>query len=123
MEWFETGVLKEADWGMSLAFGDVKGMLDLVPKIARREGLGDLLAEGVKRAAERLGKDAEKAAMHVKGLEMAADGVRASKGEAVVHAVSPGERITCAPMPQHRRLRLQGARAGHPGRHQFYRGR
>lgn len=89
MEWFETGVLKEADWGMSLAFGDVKGMLDLVPKIARREGLGDLLAEGVKRAAERLGKDAEKAAMHVKGLEMAADGVRASKGEAVVHAVSP----------------------------------
>lgn len=89
MEWFESGILKESDWGMKLAFGDAKGMLDIVPKIARREGLGDLLAEGVMRAAERLGPGAEKAAMHVKGLEMAADGVRASKGEAVVHAVSP----------------------------------
>ncbi|AER67515.1 Aldehyde ferredoxin oxidoreductase [Thermovirga lienii DSM 17291] len=89
MEWFEKGILKEEDWGAKVTFGDVKGMLDLVPKIARREGLGDLLADGVMRAAQKLGPEAEQAAMHVKGLEMAADGVRASKGEAVVHAVSP----------------------------------
>jgi aldehyde:ferredoxin oxidoreductase len=56
--------------------------------IAHREGIGDLLANGVKRAAEKLGPKAEKAAMHVKGLEMAADGVRASKGESIVHATA-----------------------------------
>jgi len=89
MEWFEDGVLKEEDWGMKLTFGDADGMLKLVPMIAKREGLGDLLAEGVMRAAEKLGPGAEKAAMHIKGLEMPADGVRASKGEAVVLAVSP----------------------------------
>jgi aldehyde:ferredoxin oxidoreductase len=89
MEWYEMGLLtKEQTGGLDLTWGNGDAVVELVKKIAHREGIGDLLAHGVKRAAEKLGRGAEKAAMHVKGLEMAADGVRASKGESIVHATS-----------------------------------
>jgi aldehyde:ferredoxin oxidoreductase len=90
MEWYEMGLLDEDQAeGLDLSWGNGETVVELVPRIAHREGLGDLLADGVQRAAQNVGPEAEKAAMHVKGLEMAADGVRASKGEAIVHAVSP----------------------------------
>ncbi len=89
MEWYEMGLLtKEQTGGLDLTWGNGDAVVELVKLIAHREGIGDLLANGVKRAAEKLGPKAEKAAMHVKGLEMAADGVRASKGESIVHATS-----------------------------------
>ncbi len=90
MEWYDDGLLTdEQTGGLDLSWGNGEAVVELVKQIARREGLGDLLADGVKRAAEQMGPAAEKAAMHVKGLEMASDGVRASKGESVVHSVSP----------------------------------
>jgi aldehyde:ferredoxin oxidoreductase len=90
MEWYDEGLLSDEDTGgLDLTWGNGEAVVEMVKKIGRREGLGDLLAKGVKRAAEKLGPGAEKAAMHVKGLEMPADGVRASKGEAIVHVVSP----------------------------------
>lgn len=90
MEWAEKGILtKERLGGLNLAFGNGEAVVEAVRLIANREGVGDLLALGSVRAAERLGPGAEGAVMAVKGMEMAADGVRASKGEAVVHAVSP----------------------------------
>jgi aldehyde:ferredoxin oxidoreductase len=90
MEWYEKGLITQDDTeGIPLTWGNGEAALKMVEKISYREGIGDLLAEGSKRAAEKIGKGAEEAAMHVKGLEMAACGVRASKGEAVVHAVSP----------------------------------
>ena len=45
-------------------------IIELIKNIAYRKGLGGLLAEGVRRAAERIGGGAEKYAMHVKGLEL-----------------------------------------------------
>ena len=60
---------KETD-GLDLSFGNVPAMLKMVERIALRKGLGDLFAEGVKRAAERIGKGSEKFAMHVKGEEL-----------------------------------------------------
>lgn len=57
----------------------------MIEKIAKREGFGDVLAEGVMRAAEIVGGDAHKYAFHVKGLEMASCGVRGSKGEVLSH--------------------------------------
>ena len=71
MECFEKGILtsKETE-GVDLSFGNAPAMLEMVERIALRKGLGDLLAEGVKRAAERIGKGAEKFAMHVKGEEL-----------------------------------------------------
>lgn len=89
MEWFEQGILDlEKTQGLDLSWGNGHAVVEGVKRIAHREGIGDLLAQGVKRAAEALGPEAHYAAMHVKGLEMAADEVRASKGEAVVHATS-----------------------------------
>jgi aldehyde:ferredoxin oxidoreductase len=71
MECFEKGILtiKDTD-GLDLSFGNIPGMLEMVERIALRKGLGDLLAEGVKRAAEKIGKGSEKFAMHVKGEEI-----------------------------------------------------
>jgi aldehyde:ferredoxin oxidoreductase len=89
MEWFEKGYLNlERTGGLDLTWGNGEAVVEAVKLIAYRQGIGDLLADGVKRAAEVLGSGAEYAALHVKGLEMAADEVRASKGEAVVHATS-----------------------------------
>lgn len=89
MEWYEHGILTPDQTGdLALVWGNGDAVVEAVKRIGRREGVGDLLALGVKRAAEQLGPGAETAALHVKGLEMAADGVRASKGEAVVHATS-----------------------------------
>jgi aldehyde:ferredoxin oxidoreductase len=89
MEWYENGILnKDKTQGIELSWGNGDAVVECVKRIAHREGIGELLALGVKRAAEALGAQAEYAAMHVKGLEMAADEVRASKGEAVVHATS-----------------------------------
>jgi len=90
MEWYDKGIISREDTGgIGLEWGNADAVVELVRKISNREGFGDVLADGVKIAAEKYGEEAIKAAMHVKGLEMAADGVRASKGEAVTHAVSP----------------------------------
>ena len=89
MEWFEKDYLNlDKTGGLDLTWGNGDAVVEAVKLIAHRQGIGDLLGNGVKRAAEALGPGAEYAALHVKGLEMAADEVRASKGEAVVHATS-----------------------------------
>jgi aldehyde:ferredoxin oxidoreductase len=53
-----------------LHFGNAAALLAILPRIARREGLGDLLAEGTRRAAEVIGHDAAEFAPHVKGMEI-----------------------------------------------------
>jgi len=90
MEWYEKGILDASQTdGLDLTWGNGEVLPLLLEKIAHREGLGNLLAEGSKRAAERLGGDAADYTFEVKGLELASCGVRASKGEGVSHAVSP----------------------------------
>lgn len=90
MEWYERGILdKTRTDGIDLTWGNAEAALKVVRKMAFRDGFGNLLAEGSKRAAEQLGGDAMDYAFQVKGLEMASCGVQASKGEAVVHATSP----------------------------------
>ena len=56
--------------GIDLKWGNHQGMIALTDKLARREGLGDILADGVKVAAEKIGKGAEKFAVHVGGQEV-----------------------------------------------------
>lgn len=72
MEAYERGLLSrdEAD-GLDLRFGVAATIVTLTERIARREGLGDLLAEGSLRAARRLGRGTEQFAVHIKGLEVA----------------------------------------------------
>jgi aldehyde:ferredoxin oxidoreductase len=81
MELFERGILTREDAGdIDLRFGNGDVVPKVVDLIARREGIGDLLAEGVKRAAETIGKGAEDYAIHVKGQEPPAYDVRGIKG-------------------------------------------
>jgi aldehyde:ferredoxin oxidoreductase len=70
MELYERGILTRKDVdGLDLKFGNHEAAVAVLRKIAYREGVGDLLAEGSRAAAERIGGDAPKYAMHVKGLE------------------------------------------------------
>ena len=71
MECFDKGILTLGDTdGLDLTMGNSAAMITMIGRIARREGLGDLLAEGSRRAAERLGRGTEAFAMHVKGEEI-----------------------------------------------------
>ena len=77
MECYETGILTKEDFdGLEPNFGNEDAAIALIEKICRREGIGDLLAEGVKRASEKVGKGSEHFAMHSKGLEMPGYDVR-----------------------------------------------
>ena len=90
MECFENGILTKKDTGgIDLRFGNAEAMMKVVEMIAKREGLGDILAEGVKRAAERIGKGAEKFAMHVKGKEVPMHEGRWKTGVGLGYGVSP----------------------------------
>lgn len=64
MECQEKGYITREQLGFELAWGDVKGARRLLEMVMRREGLGDLLAEGVKRAAEKLGGGAKDCAIY-----------------------------------------------------------
>ncbi len=71
MECFENGLITKKDaGGLELRFGDGEAMVKLAEMIAAREGLGNVLAEGTKRAAESIGGGADKFVMAVKGVEM-----------------------------------------------------
>ncbi len=90
MECFENGLLSLSDTeGLDLRFGNAGAMLEMIERISSRKGLGDLLAEGVKRAAEKLGAQAEKYALHVKGQEVAMHDPRGKFGVGLGYAVSP----------------------------------
>jgi aldehyde:ferredoxin oxidoreductase len=69
IECFQKGILTREEIGRDIDFSDLETVIFLLEKIARREGIGDLLAEGVKMAAAKTGKESERFAIHVKGLE------------------------------------------------------
>ncbi|MDI6601319.1 MAG: aldehyde ferredoxin oxidoreductase family protein [Thermoanaerobacteraceae bacterium] len=70
MECFERGVITKEDTdGREIKFGDIDSFKYLAEKIAKRDGIGDLLAEGVKRASKILGRGSEDYAIQIKGLE------------------------------------------------------
>ena len=71
MESFEQGLISKSDTdGLELRFGNGQALLSVIEKIGRRDGLGDLLAEGSRLASAAVGGGSEAWAMHVKGLEM-----------------------------------------------------
>jgi aldehyde:ferredoxin oxidoreductase len=92
MELHEKGLLDDPE--LSLAWGDADTLIGLIERIAHRQGaderlpIGDLLAEGVRRAAQRIGGGAERYALHVKGLELPRQEPRVAKGFGLGHATS-----------------------------------
>lgn len=89
MDIYEQGIVTQADLdGIDMKWGNVEAMIAMQKKIAYREGVGAILAEGVKAAAAKFGKGAEQHAMHVKGQELAAWNVPANHGFAIVYGTS-----------------------------------
>jgi aldehyde:ferredoxin oxidoreductase len=89
MECYEKGLINEKDTdGLEVTWGNYEVMVQLIEKIARREGCGNLLAEGVRNMAEMIGKDSDRFAMHCKGQEWPMHEPRAKKGHGLSMATS-----------------------------------
>ncbi len=89
MDCHEKGILTHEELeGIDAHFGNQSALLLLIDRIAKREGIGNILADGVKAASEKIGKGSEKLALHVKGLEVTGFDIRCLKTAALSYAVS-----------------------------------
>jgi aldehyde:ferredoxin oxidoreductase len=89
MDCYESGILSQKDLGgIEANFGDSEALIQLLEKMGKREGIGDILAEGVRIAGKKIGKGAEKLAQHIKGLEVTGYDLRCLKTAALGFAVS-----------------------------------
>jgi aldehyde:ferredoxin oxidoreductase len=89
MECYERGLLSHGDFGkLEPRFGKTGPYLELIRRIAYRKGIGNLLAEGVKRASEKIGQDSEDFAIHVKGMEFPGYDPRGAYGMGLAYATS-----------------------------------
>jgi len=90
MECFERGILTKEDLdGIEARFGNADAMLALLRKIGKREGVGDLLAEGSERAARKVGKGSEELCIGVKGQDLPAHMPQFKRSLALIYAVNP----------------------------------
>lgn len=90
MECFENGIITLEDTnGLDLSFGNADAVLELIKLITKREGIGDILAEGSYRAAQKFGKGAEQYSMTSKKQEFAAHEPRGKWNVGLGYAVSP----------------------------------
>ncbi len=90
MECFEKGLLSTGDTGgIELKFGNAAAMLKAIELIARREGIGELLAEGTLRAAEKVGRGASELTIQSKGLEAGMHDPRVKPGLGLGYMVNP----------------------------------
>ncbi|MDF1540053.1 MAG: aldehyde ferredoxin oxidoreductase family protein [Candidatus Thorarchaeota archaeon] len=88
-EAFEKGAIDTTDTGgMVLEWGNREQAIQLLEMIVRREGFGDILAEGAAKAAKKLGKGSEEFAIHVKGLEVSGQDGRTHRSIGLSHATS-----------------------------------
>ncbi len=87
-EAYEKGILKKDDIGFELKWGDGEAAVKLVQMIAKREGIGELLGEGPKITAQKIGMGTDQFALHVKGMGIPAHDPRVYSGIAVEYAVS-----------------------------------
>jgi len=89
MDCYENGILTQKDLdGMEANFGNSEALLQLLEKMGNRQGIGDILAEGVRIAGQKIGKGADKLAQHIKGLEVTGYDLRCLKTAALGFAVS-----------------------------------
>lgn len=89
MELYEIGIIdKGKTGGIELRFGDGESVMELTRLIGERKGFGEKLADGVVKAAQSIGRNAEYYAMHVKGMELTAYEPRAFYGMGLAYATS-----------------------------------
>ncbi|MCL5877094.1 MAG: aldehyde ferredoxin oxidoreductase family protein [Candidatus Bathyarchaeota archaeon] len=89
MDCHEKGLLSHEQLeGIDPHFGNANALVNLIEKIGKREGIGGILADGVKVAAETIGKNSAELAQHIKGLEVTGYDLRCLKTAALGAAVS-----------------------------------
>ena len=97
MECFEKGILKVEDTGgIDLRFGNAQAMLQVIELITKREGIGNLLAEGAALVAQKLGGEAKDLAVHVKGLDAGMHDPRIQPGFGLGYMINPHGADHCA---------------------------
>lgn len=109
MEAYERGILTRADTdGIELTWGNHAAIVATLEKLARREGFGDLLADGVKRASERVGKGSEEFAIHIQGQEVPMHDPRFQPGFATSYLMdaTPGRHTQGGEQSRPRGVRL-----------------
>lgn len=90
IECYENGILTKEDTdGLELTWGNTKAIVSLVEKMIKREGIGDLLADGSKIAAQKIGKDADAYAIHAGGQELPMHDSRNDPGFGMHYSVEP----------------------------------
>jgi aldehyde:ferredoxin oxidoreductase len=90
IECYENGVIDKNDTGgLEMTWGNHKSIVAMTEKMAKREGFGDIIADGVKKAAEKIGRGAEKYAMHIGGQEIAGHDPRGAWGMATGYGADP----------------------------------
>jgi aldehyde:ferredoxin oxidoreductase len=90
MECYENGILTRQDLdGIDLHWGNAEGVIELVGKMIRREGIGDVLADGSKKASEKMGKGSERFAMHAGGQDLSMHDSRNDPGFLVSYELEP----------------------------------
>jgi len=101
MECYENGLISrdETD-GLDLTWGNADALVSLVEKMARREGLGDVLADGVEKAARHIGRGSEKYAMHIHGQGIAYHDPRIEpcRGTYYIANATPSRHTEASPM-------------------------
>lgn len=108
MECYENGLIgKEDTGGIELTWGNAKAIIAMLDRMVRREGFGDVLADGVQKAAERIGKGVEKYAVHIHGQEPGLHDPKFSpyRGLTYIANPTPGRHMTAAAS-----MRLEGER-------------
>jgi aldehyde:ferredoxin oxidoreductase len=89
MDWYEHGILSQEETdGLAFTWGNYEAMIAMIPKIARREGFGAILADGAVRAAQRIGRGAERYINHCKGMVIGGQDIRGLKGTALTFATA-----------------------------------
>jgi aldehyde:ferredoxin oxidoreductase len=90
IECFENGLISPQDTdGLEMRWGDHRAIIAMTEKLVKREGFGDIIADGVKIAAERIGRGSEHYAMHIGGQEIAGHDPRGGWGFATGYGADP----------------------------------
>ncbi len=101
MECYERGILTREDVdGLELTWGNSEALVKLVEKMGMKEGIGEILSEGVRNASQKIGRGSEEFAMHVKGLETPLHEPKGYKGLGLGYATSNRGACHLRPSPQ-----------------------
>ncbi len=90
LECYEHGILTKEDTdGLEMTWGNHKAIVEMTERMCLRQGFGDILADGVRMAAQKIGKGSEKYAMHIGGQEFAAHDSRGGHQFAISYGADP----------------------------------